>query len=110
MRAKAKSFRDSPSLPFNSAIPRSSGAIYLMLNRLATERERLEMEEADLLRRLEQKRARIAKLDAEIETCRNMTDTLKKPAEPVQYRQKQKTAQEKEQEAELYQESVIFEY
>jgi hypothetical protein len=56
--------------------------MFLMLNRLATERERLCVDEAELLGRLEQKRRRIARIDSEIEYYRSQIDLLNQPPAP----------------------------
>ncbi|MEI7555745.1 hypothetical protein [Candidatus Chlorohelix sp.] len=84
MKPKHKTLRDTQSLPTFSAIPRTSGSMFLMMNRLATERDRLCVDEADLLSRLEQKRRRIAKIDSEIDYYRSQIDLLNKPPVPRQ--------------------------
>jgi hypothetical protein len=56
--------------------------MFLMLNRLATERERLCVDEVELLARLEQKRRRISKIDTEIDYYRSQIDLLNRPPVP----------------------------
>jgi hypothetical protein len=82
MKPKFKTMRDATSRPTNSAIPRTEGANFLMLNRLATERERLLADEADLLARLEQKRKRMAQIETEIEHYKSQIELFNTPAAP----------------------------
>jgi hypothetical protein len=82
MKPKFKTMRDATSRPTNSAIPRTEGANFLMLNRLATERERLLVDEAELLARLEQKRKRMAQIEAEIEHYKSQIELFNTPAAP----------------------------
>jgi len=53
-----------------------------MLNRLSTERERLQQDEADLLARLQQKRQRMARLEAEMQYYKNQIEIFQTPAAP----------------------------
>jgi hypothetical protein len=82
MKIKPKTIRDMPSRPTKSAIPRTEGSMFLMLNRLSTERERLLQDEADLLARLEQKRQRMARLEAEMEYYKAQIELFQAPPAP----------------------------
>jgi len=85
-KSKPRTVRDMPNRPSKSAIPRNEGSIFLMLNRLSTERERLQQDEADLLARLEQKRQRMVRLEAEIEYYKDRITLFNTPtpAPPAQ--------------------------
>jgi len=83
MKPKPRTMRDAPTRPTNSAMPRSEGAIFLMLNRLASERERLLNDEAELMARLEQKRKRLVAIEAEIEQHKSRSELLSGPQRPA---------------------------
>jgi len=53
-----------------------------MLNRLSTERERLQQDEIDLVARLEQKRQRMVHLEAEMQHYKNQIEFFHTPAAP----------------------------
>jgi predicted nucleic acid-binding Zn-ribbon protein len=83
MNAKPKTSRDLTARPTKSAIPRSEGALFLMLNRLATDRERLQTNEAALLVRLEQVRKHIARIEGEIQYYKDRIEVYNHPSTPA---------------------------
>jgi hypothetical protein len=83
MNAKPKTSRDLTARPTKSAIPRSEGALFLMLNRLATDRERLQTNEAALLVRLEQVHKHIARIEGEIQYYKDRIEVYNRPAVPA---------------------------
>ncbi|MEI6044088.1 MAG: hypothetical protein WCS37_06820 [Chloroflexota bacterium] len=66
VKVKPRTVRDTPNRPTKSAIPRTEGSIFLVLNRLSSERERLQQDEANLLKTLDLKRQRMELIEAEM--------------------------------------------
>ncbi len=80
MSTKPKTSRDITNRPTKSAIPRSEGALFLMLNRLATDRERLHSDEANLLTRLDQVHKRITRTGGEMQYYKERIELYNNPA------------------------------
>ena len=84
MKVRPKTVRDIPSRPARSAIPRTEGSLFLMLNRLSTERARLQQDDADLRIRLEQKHQQMVRLAAEMDYYKSQIELFQTAVAPTQ--------------------------